>query len=185
VPTVPVAIKLVLQLSVTVAAPKAALISAGVGLQGTVVAAARVITGFSVSRLNVSVCVTGVAAFPHESVAFQVRVMVLVQPVPCSAPSVNVAVNPVVQLSVTEAVPNAASMAEAVGLHPTPAGAVTVITGGWLSAMVTGKLQVSLLHPFNEVTSFNVYVPHEVPATTVTVCPVEEPEMVPLPVMIH
>ena len=69
------------------------------------------------------------ALFPQESVTVQVLVTVLIQPVPCSAPLVNVAVNPVVQLSVTVAVPNAASMAAAAGLQPTVPDAVTVITG--------------------------------------------------------
>ena len=48
-PTVPVAVKPVLQLSVTVDPPKAAAISSVVGLQPRAVAATRVITGSSVS----------------------------------------------------------------------------------------------------------------------------------------
>ena len=53
VASVPVAIKPVEQLSVTVAVPKAAVISAAVGLQSTVPAAVKVITGSSVSLLQV------------------------------------------------------------------------------------------------------------------------------------
>ena len=49
--SVPVAVKPVEQLSLTVAVPKAAVISAGVGLQNTVPAGVNVITGSSVSRV--------------------------------------------------------------------------------------------------------------------------------------
>jgi hypothetical protein len=49
VPTIPIAVKPVLQLSVTVAAPKAAAICAGVGLQGREPAVPRLIAGFCVS----------------------------------------------------------------------------------------------------------------------------------------
>ena len=80
------------------------------------------------SLVKLTVC-DRVAVFPQESVTVQVLVTVLVQPVPCSAPLVKVAVNPVVQLSVIVAVPNAASIADAVGLQPTEPDAVTVITG--------------------------------------------------------
>ena len=49
--SVPVAVRPVEQLSLTVAVPKAAVISAGVGLQPNVPAAVKVITGSSVSRV--------------------------------------------------------------------------------------------------------------------------------------
>ncbi len=51
--SVPVAVRPVEQLSVTVAVPKAAVISAGVGLQSTVPADVNVITGSSVSLLQI------------------------------------------------------------------------------------------------------------------------------------
>ena len=47
--SVPVAVRPVEQLSLTVAVPKAAVISAGVGLQSTVFARVKVMTGSSVS----------------------------------------------------------------------------------------------------------------------------------------
>ena len=47
--SVPVAVRPVEQLSLTLAVPKAAVISAGVGLQSTVFAGVKVITGSSVS----------------------------------------------------------------------------------------------------------------------------------------
>jgi hypothetical protein len=167
-----------------VAVPKAALISACSGLHESVAAEVSVITGTSVSLVNVSVCVTGVAAFPQESVTVQVLVTVLIQPVPCSAPSVNVAVRPVVQLSVTVPVPKAASIAEADGLHPIDEDSVTVITGLVVSYIVNVRLHV-LVHPFNVVVRFSVYVPQVPPASTETVCPVDEPEIVPLPVILQ
>ena len=49
--SVPVAVRPVEQLSLTVAVPKAAVISAGVGLQSTVFAGVKVMTGSSVSRV--------------------------------------------------------------------------------------------------------------------------------------
>ena len=48
-PSVPVAVRLVLQLSVTLAVPNAAEISAGVGLQFNAVAGVNVMTGTIVS----------------------------------------------------------------------------------------------------------------------------------------
>jgi hypothetical protein len=99
----------VLQLSVTVAAPKAAAIWAVVGLQGRADEAANVITGLWVSRVKLTDCVA-VCVLPHASVTAQVLVTVFVQPVPVSAPVVPVAVKPVLQLSVTLAVPKTASI---------------------------------------------------------------------------
>ena len=51
VASVPIAVRPVEQLSLTVAVPKAAVISAGVGLQSTVPAGVKSITGSSVSRV--------------------------------------------------------------------------------------------------------------------------------------
>src|SRR5207244_3836442 len=115
-PTVPVATSPLLQLSVTVAAPKAAAICAAVGLHGMAEAAASVITGFSVSRVNVTVWVA-VPVLPQASVTVQDLVTVRVQPLPCSAPTEPLATRPLLQLSVTVAAPKAAAICATVGLH--------------------------------------------------------------------
>src|SRR5678809_1295172 len=82
---------------------------------------------------KVSVCVA-VPVLPQASVTVHVRVTVTEQPVPgVSGPSVNVAVRPVEQLSVTDAVPNALVISAAVGLHITAVAAVSVITGATTS----------------------------------------------------
>ena len=62
-----------------------------------------------ISLVKVIVCVC-VPVLPHASVTVHVLVIDTLQPVPgTSAPSVKVAVRPVEQLSVTEAVPKAAA----------------------------------------------------------------------------
>ena len=66
---------------------------------------------------------------PHASVTVHVLVTEKLQPDPVSAPSVNDAVSPVEQLSVTLAVPNAAAISAGVGLQLNADAAVTVITG--------------------------------------------------------
>ena len=55
------------------------------------------------------------------------------QPDPVSAPSTNVAVSPVEQLSLTVAVPNAAEISEDVGLQFNVEVAVIVIVGACVS----------------------------------------------------
>ena len=70
---------------------------------------------------------------PQASVTVHVLVTEKEQPEPTSGPSVNVAVKPVEQLSVTLAVPKAAVIAAAVGLQPTGVEGVTVITGTCVS----------------------------------------------------
>src|SRR5262245_41628536 len=92
----------------------------------------QVITGASVSLVNVIVCVC-VPVLPQASVTVQVLVIERSQPVPVSAPSVKVALRPVEQLSVTLAVPKAAAICAAVGLHPTVVAVLTVITGASVS----------------------------------------------------
>ena len=122
------------QLSVAVAVPSAAFISAAVGLQPStplVGVPVAVITGASVSSVQVAVRLTGVAALPHASVTFQVLVCERLQPFTITAPSVAVGVTGP-QLSVAVAVPNAASIIAAVGLQPSIPSAgvpVAVITG--------------------------------------------------------
>jgi hypothetical protein len=129
---VPVAIKPVEQLSLTVAVPKAAVISAGVGLQSTVPAGVKLITGSSVSLVYVSVWEV-VPVLPQASVTVQFLVVENVQPEPVSVASVPVAVKPMEQLSVTVAVPKAAVISAAVGLQPNVPAGVKVITGSSVS----------------------------------------------------
>ena len=126
------AVRPVEQLSVTLAVPKAAVIAAAVGLHPTGEEGVTVITGACVSLVNVIVC-DAVPILPQASVTVHVLVNENEQPEPTSGPSVKVAVRPVEQLSVTLAVPNAAVIAAAVGLHPTGDEGLTVITGDWVS----------------------------------------------------
>src|SRR6266516_6686816 len=103
-----------------------------VGLQLTGVDAVTVIVGACVSLVKLIVCEV-VAVLPHASIAVQVLVTECVHPVPVSAPSTNVAVNPVEQLSLTIAVPNAAAISDDVGLQLTGVDAVTVMVGACVS----------------------------------------------------
>src|SRR5439155_3221082 len=148
-PSVKVAVRPVAQLSLTEAVPKAAVICADVGFLFIHVALPILITGASVSLVKVIVCVC-VPVLPHASVAVQVLVMERSQPVPVSAPSVKVAVRPVAQLSLTEAVPKAAVICAAVGLQVTAVEAVTVITGASVSLVAVVGLDV-VLHLFAAV----------------------------------
>ena len=130
-----VAVSPVEQLSVTLATPKAALISAGVGLQVTTFGGVSVITGAVVSLVNVMVCDV-VPILPQESTAVHVLVTEKVQPAPVSGLSLNVALSPLEQLSVTLATPKAALISAGVGLHVTTFGGVSVITGAIVSEIV-------------------------------------------------
>jgi succinate dehydrogenase/fumarate reductase cytochrome b subunit len=125
---VPVAVKPVEQLSVTVAAPKAAATSAGVALQFTGPATPRAIEGGVLSLVKVIVCVA-VPVLPHASVTVQSFVTDTWHPVTTSAAMVPVAVRPVEQLSVTVAAPNAAATCAAVALQPKVPAADNEITG--------------------------------------------------------
>ena len=89
-------------------------------------------TGASVSRVNETVCEV-VDVFPQASVAVHVLVTLLVQPDPVSAPSMKLADNPVEQLSLTVAVPNAPAISDEVGLQFRVDEADTVITGASVS----------------------------------------------------
>src|SRR5512140_2556457 len=132
------------QASVAVAVPRAASIIAAVGLHprtplvGVPVA---VMTGGVTSKVQVAVRVTGVALLPQASTAFQVLVWLRKQPLTTTVASVKVGVTDP-QASVAVAVPRAASIIAAVGLHPrTPLVGVpvAVMTGG-----VTSKVQVAV-----------------------------------------
>ena len=69
----------------------------------------NVTTGAIVSLIKVMLCEL-VPMFPHPSVTVQFFVTERLQPIPCSAPIVPIAVNPWLQLSVTVAVPKAAAI---------------------------------------------------------------------------
>ena len=129
------------QLSVAVAVPRAALITAADGLQpkfelfgpGVPVA---VITGRMVSTVQVMVR-DAEEVLPQPSAAFHVRVLLRLQPVTITLPSVPLAGDGVTlpQLSEAVAVPRAALIAASVGLQPKfelfgPGFPVGVITGG-------------------------------------------------------
>src|SRR5439155_837356 len=129
---VPVAVRPVEQLSVTLAVPNAAATSAAVPLHATAAAGVRVITGAVLSLVKVIVCVA-VPVLLHASVTVQFFVTETLHPVTTSGCIVPVAVRPVEQLSVTLAVPNAAATSAAVPLHATAAAGVRVITGAVLS----------------------------------------------------
>jgi len=181
-PSVNVAVSPVEQLSATDAVPKAAAICAAVGLHATAVLAVTVITGASVSRVKVIVCVC-VPVLPHASVTVHVLVIERAQPVPVSAPSVKVAVRPVEQLSVTEAVPKAAAICAFVGLQPGLVLAVKVITGLMLSIALNVWLHVVLQPVLFVVKRVRVYGPHAAPAITETFCPLVEPEIIAFPLI--
>src|SRR5215208_24237 len=91
VPTTPVAVNPVEQLSVTVAAPNAFAISVAVGLQFKVVGADKLMTGASVSRVNVTVCEAD-AELAQASVTVHVFVTENEQPLPVSVPRTPVAI---------------------------------------------------------------------------------------------
>jgi hypothetical protein len=128
VPTVPLATRSLLQLSVTLAVPKAAAICAAVGLQASGPAAVSVMTGGLVSLLYWTVW-EAVPVLPQASVTVQFLVVEKLQPEPVSVPTVPKAVRPLLQLSVTLAVPNAAAICAALGLQPSAEAGVNVITG--------------------------------------------------------
>ena len=101
-------------------------------------------TGAVVSLVNVIVC-EAVAGLLQLSATVHVLVIDLVQPDIVSGLSENVAVRPAVQLSVTLAVPNAALISAAVGLHSTAVEGVTVITGAIVSDTVISRVATEVL----------------------------------------
>ena len=108
------------QLSVAVAVPKAASIVAAKGLHPRfalfAVEPVAVITGAVISNFQLIVR-DALEVFPHASLANHVLVCVRAQPLLPTAPVLGVGVT-APQLSVAVAVPNAASMTPAEGLHP-------------------------------------------------------------------
>ena len=132
-----------LQLSVAVPVPNAASIAAALGLHPNVkVVPVATITGASVSLVQVTVLDMATAGLPHPSDTFHVLVCDFAH-APVTAPSVGVGL-PTLQLSVAVAVPNAAFISAAVGLHPkVKVLPVAVITGGTVSLVhVNVRVQV-------------------------------------------
>src|SRR6266581_3418444 len=86
------------------------------------------IFGPVVSLVKVTVC-KAEPTLPHPSVTVHDLLTVRVHPVPCSNAIVPVAVNPLLQLSVTVALPNAAAICAAVGLQGSAEALSSVITG--------------------------------------------------------
>jgi hypothetical protein len=74
-----------------------------------------------------------VPRFPHASVTVHVLVVENVHPLPVSAPTVPVAVNPLLQLSVTLALPKDPMIWAVVGLQGKVPGVAKVITGACVS----------------------------------------------------
>jgi hypothetical protein len=118
------------QPSVAVAEPKALLISLAVGLQPRVILLNEPVnTGAVLSRLHVTV-EEAVALLPQPSEAVKVLVCEAVHAVVVTAPSVKLIAG-VPHAAEAVAVPSAALISEADGLHPSVAiTPVTVIVGG-------------------------------------------------------
>jgi hypothetical protein len=142
VPIVPVAVRLALQLSVTVAAPNAAAICAALGLLGSAPAAVRPMTG-AVLSMTVMVCVNGAdTRFPHASLTVQVLVYVPAcgQVLPATkAPAVSTGTKAMVQLSEARGANACAAMSDTASLHCTVLSrlpAVVAHIGGVLSTTV-------------------------------------------------
>jgi hypothetical protein len=133
------------QASVAVAVPSAAVISEVEGLHPNVkVVPVVVIVGGTRSLVQVTV-LTAVAVLPQASTAENVLVCVCVQD-PVTGPSINVRVG-IPQASVAVAVPSAAVISEAEGLHPNvKVVPVVVIVGGTRSLVhVTVLTAVAVL----------------------------------------
>src|SRR4030095_11427354 len=123
------------QASVAVAAPSAALIAAAVGLQpGGSGVCVTVMTGGAISSVQVTVLVS-VAVFPQASIAVNVLVCDLEQPVLFIIPSEELTVG-VPQPSVAVAVPSAALISEAWGLHAKVSVVPPVVIVGGLLSLV-------------------------------------------------
>src|SRR5438093_8068735 len=124
------------QLSVALAVPSAASISAALGLQPRLsVVPVAVITGAIVSTVQVTVRVTATAGLPQTSLTFHVRVCERPQPLLVTTLSAAVGV-PTAQLSVALAVPSVASISAAIRLQPRfSVVPVAVITGAIVSTV--------------------------------------------------
>jgi len=141
----------VLQPSVAVAEPSAALISEAVELQPSAkLVPFAVIVGDVTSLVHVTI-LEDVVEFPQPSIAVHALVCDLKHPLEITAPSLVVNVG-APQASEAVALPSAALMSEANGLQPKlVAVPFAVIVGVVLSVTVTVWLQV-LVHPLASVT---------------------------------
>ena len=129
------------QASVAVAVPSAESMAPAVGLQANVkVVPVAVITGATVSKVQVTVRDTARAALPHASVAVHVRVWLLEQPVAVTVPVVADGVTGP-QASVAVALPSAESIAPAVGLQ----ASVSVVPVAVITGATVSKVQVTVL----------------------------------------
>src|SRR6185436_17707858 len=161
------------QASVAVAVPRAASIRPAAGLHASVnVVPVAVITGGTRSAVQVTVLEV-VALLPQASIAVNVLVCVCVH-VPVTGPSVNDTVG-MPQASVAVAVPRAASIRPAAGLHASVSVVpVAVITGGTRSAVQVTVLEVVALLPqasiaVNVLVCVCVHVPVTGPSVNDTV----------------
>jgi hypothetical protein len=145
------------QASVAVAVPRAAVISEAAGLHASVsVVPVAVIGGGTRSAVHVIV-LDVVAVLPQASTAVNVLVCVCVH-VPVTGPSVNEILVTAPQASVAVAVPRAAVISEAAGLHASVSVVpVAVITGGTRSLVHVIVLDVVAVLP-QASTAVNVLV---------------------------
>ena len=129
------------QPSVAVAVPSAALISAAVGLHANVlVVPVGVITGGVRSEVQVTV-LDAVLELPQASMAVNVLICVTIQSAVVAVASVNVRLVTGPQPSVAVAVPSAALISAAVGLHAN----VLVVPVGVITGGVRSEVQVTVL----------------------------------------
>jgi hypothetical protein len=114
--------------SLAVAVPRAASISEAIGLQPRdVTVPVVVMTGAIRSLVQLTVLIA-VALLPQPSEAMNVLTCEKLQPLDCTAPSVNVTIG-VLQAAVAVAEPSAAVISAAKGLHPrvTEAGVIIIV----------------------------------------------------------
>ena len=154
------------QLSEAVAPPNPASIVAVDGLQPRAVDAVDdvVIIGAVTSNVHVTV-LEFVPVFPQASVAVQVLVCDLEQPVLPTMPSDAVGVREPLQLSEAVAFPNVALIVAVVGLHPS---AVAAVDDAVTIGAVTSNVQVTVLE-------FVPIFPQASVAVHVLVCDLEQP----------
>ena len=128
--------------SVAVAVPNALLISAAVGLHPRLRFVPPTTADGGVRSLVHVTVLDAVDVLPHASFAVKVLVCVRTHPLLVTLPSLRVNVGPL-QASLAVAVPNAALMSLAKGLHPMSAGVKSLMnTGGVTSAVHVAVLVV-------------------------------------------
>src|SRR5678815_1636956 len=131
--------------SVADAVPRAAFISAADGLHPSVVVVPPVvITGAVMSAIHVIV-LTAVAVLPQPSIAVHVLVCERSHPLELTVPSREVTVG-VPHASDADAVPRAAFISAAVGLHPSVVVVPPVVRTGGVRSLVHVMVPVSYTH---------------------------------------